>query len=123
MVGEADTNYDMWETSLPDPIKTDPLWRQRAYRLALFAAHLGWEDATRLARDLRTRGLADQLLRAVGSIGANIAEGYSRGTGADRARLYEYALGSARESRHWYCTVVPVLGSRVVRTRVDLWIS
>ena len=46
-------------------------------------------------------GLADQLCRALGSVSANVAEGYSRGTGRDRARFYEYALGSARESRDW----------------------
>ncbi len=46
---------------------------------------------------------ADSLWKmTVGSIRANIAEGYSRGTGKDRARFYEYALGSARESRDWY---------------------
>ncbi|MFN8404533.1 MAG: four helix bundle protein [Anaerolineales bacterium] len=36
---------------------------------------------------------------AVGSVGANISEGYSRSSGKDRARFYEYALGPARESR------------------------
>ena len=53
-------------------------------------------------QDRRTIGLADQLYRSLGSIGANLAEGYSRGTGKDRAHFYEYALGSARESRDWY---------------------
>ncbi len=32
----------------------------------------------------------------------NIAEGYSRRSGKERARFYEYALGSAREARTWY---------------------
>jgi len=38
----------------------------------------------------------------MGSISANIAEGYSRRSGKDQARFYEYALGSAREARVWY---------------------
>jgi four helix bundle protein len=52
-------------------------------------------------------GLSDQLYEAVGSVSANLAEGYSRGTGKDRARFYEYALGSARESRDWYFKARP----------------
>jgi four helix bundle protein len=95
-------NYQEWAGSVPREITGDPLWRVEAYRLALFAAEVGWHDVTKLIRDQRTRSLSDQLYRALGSVSANIAEGYSRGTGRDRARFYEYALGSARESRDWY---------------------
>ena len=59
-----------------------------AYRLALFAADLGWHDVTKLAGDRRKLDLAGQLYRALGSIEANIPEGYSRGSGRDRARFY-----------------------------------
>lgn len=31
-----------------------------------------------------------------------MAEGYSRASGRDRVRLFEYALGSVREAIHWY---------------------
>jgi four helix bundle protein len=72
------------------------------YRLALFAADLAWQDVSKLNKDRRTLGLADQLYRAVGSIGANIAEGYSHRSGKAQARFYEYALGSTREARGWY---------------------
>jgi four helix bundle protein len=54
--------------------------------------------------------VAGQIYRAVGSIGANIAEGYSRSSPRDRARFYEYALGSAREAREWYLRGRAVLG-------------
>ena len=67
---------------------------------------------------MRTRSLADQLYRSLGSISANIAEGYSKGTGKDRARFYEYALGSARESRDWYFKARHVLGDEVVEHRI-----
>ncbi|MFQ6040547.1 MAG: four helix bundle protein [Candidatus Poribacteria bacterium] len=53
-------------------------------------------------RDKRTLGLSDQLYRALGAIGSDIAEGFSRKSGKDKARFYEYGLGSARESRDWY---------------------
>lgn len=83
-------------------LTADPLWQMRVYRLALFASDLGWHDVSVLAEDPRMRSLADQLYRALGSIAANIAEGYSRHSGKERARFYEYALGSAREARTWY---------------------
>ena len=95
-------NYDEWAAQVPQEITDDALWTVEAYRLGLFVADVGWYDVTRLMRDRRTHNLAGQLYRALGSIGANLAEGYSRGTGKDRARFYEYALGSARESRDWY---------------------
>ena len=91
-----------------------------AYRLGLFAADVGWHDATKLMRDKRTLELSDQLYRALGSISANLAEGYSRGTGRDRARFYEYALGSARESRDWYYKGRHILGPAVTTHRLSL---
>lgn len=42
-----------------------------------------------------------QFVRAVSSVAANVAEGYSRGGTADRVRFYTYALGSAREALAW----------------------
>jgi len=65
-------------------------------------------------------GLSDQLYRALGSISANIAEGYSRSTGMDRARFYEYALGSAQESRDWYYKGRRKLGDKIVNKRLEI---
>src|SRR6476469_4107874 len=113
-------NYQEWEASVPAAIISDSLWRMEAYRLALFAADIGWQDVTALIQDKRTIALADQLYRALGSVGANLAEGYSRGTGKDRARFYEYALGSARESRDWYYKGRHILAESVVAHRLDL---
>jgi four helix bundle protein len=92
----------------------------KVYRLALFLGDLAWHDTPRLVSDRRLVSLADQLLRAAGSIGANIAEGYSRQSGRDRARFYEYALGSARESRHWYYAGRHRLSDRVTEHRMKL---
>jgi four helix bundle protein len=113
-------NYKEWEATVPETITGDALWRVQAYRLALFVADIGWEDVTKLAQDRRTRALSDQLYRALGSISANIAEGYSRGTGKDRARFYEYAFGSARESRDWYYKARHVLDNTVIEHRLSL---
>ena len=112
--------FSAWEETVPDAIRGDVLWRMTVYRLALFLSDQSWDDVTTLHRDGRTRRVADQLYRAVGSISANVAEGYSRGSGKDRARFYEYALGSAREARDWYYTARHKLGDDVTAARLDL---
>ena len=113
-------DYDEWLRSVPAEITGDSLWNVKAYRLALYVAELGWQDVTALTVDRRLLGLSDQLCRALGSISANIAEGYSRSTGMDRARFYEYALGSARESRDWYYKSRHKLGEKIVNQRLEL---
>jgi hypothetical protein len=103
-------SYATWERGVPESITDDSLWKVRAYRLALFLSDVGWHDVTKLMGDRR----------ALGSIGANLAEGYSRGSGKDRARSYEYALGSARECRDWYYKGRHILGDAVVGHRLAL---
>lgn len=113
-------NYDDWLKSVPVEISGDLLWKVEAYRLALFIADLAWRDVTKLTQDRRMFGLSDQLYRAVGSISANVSEGYSRSSGKDRVRFYEYALGSARESRGWFYQGRHVLGENVAQHRMRL---
>jgi len=117
---ESGMNYEEWAGSVPDAITGDLVWKVEAYRLALFLADLGWHDVTRLSQDRRTLNLSDQLYRSIGSICANLAEGYSRSTGKDRARFYEYALGSARESRDWYYKGRHILGNEITSHRLRL---
>ena len=92
-------NYEEWGKSVPEAIRGDTLWKVEVYRLGLLLSDLAWYDTTKLMRDKRTLDLAGQLYEAIGSVSANVAEGYSRGSNKDRARFYEYSLGSARESR------------------------
>ena len=113
-------NYEEWVATVAEEIKADSLWKVTAYRLALFLGDLGWYNTAVLVRNRRMLSLSDQLYRALGSISANLAEGYSRGTGKDRARFYEYALGSARESRDWYFKARHVLGEVVFQHRLQL---
>jgi four helix bundle protein len=112
--------YDEWEQQFPTDIRKDTLWSVECYRLGLFLSDLVWKDCIKLLRDRRTQGIADQVYRAAGNISSNIGEGYSRGTGKDRARFYEYALGSARESRDWYFKARQVLTPKVVDHRINL---
>jgi four helix bundle protein len=111
-------SFDAWEAAADDSCRADPLWRMTAYRLSVYMLEAGWEDARALQRAALTKSVATQLYRALGSVAANIAEGYSRSSGPDRARLFEYALGSAREARAWYLASKPVLGPAAVSLRV-----
>ena len=112
--------YEEWERSVPQAITGDILWKVQVYRIGLYAADIGWPDVTKLAQDRRTLSLSSQLYQALGSISANVAEGYSRASGKDRARFYEYALGSAREARDWYYKGRHVLDDEITSHRLDL---
>jgi four helix bundle protein len=92
----------------------DPLFRMRAYRLAVELLEVAWQDAKTLSDHTVTERMSGQLYAAVSSIGSNIGEGYSRSSGKDRARVFEFALGSVRESIHWYRASRPVLGETIV---------
>ncbi len=116
-------NFEEWLKTVPCEITNDVLWKVEVYRLALLLSDLSWYDVTKLIRDKRTLELSSQLYEAVGSISANIAEGYSRGTGRDRARFYEYSLGSARESRDWYFKGRHVLGDQITKHRFGLLVQ
>ena len=115
-------DFNEWAKAVPLVIREDVLWRLTAYRAALFIADLGWEDVTCLAKDRRSRAIADQLYRALCGISPNIAEGYSRGSGKDRARFYEYSLGSVRESIDWYFKSRHVLTVEVAEHRIGVLI-
>jgi four helix bundle protein len=73
-----------------------------AYRFAIEASDAAWDDASTMKSEPLLAEVAPQLVRAIGSVAANIAEGYARRSARDRIRFYEYALGSVEESRAWY---------------------
>jgi len=116
-------NFEEWQNDVSESIKTDSLWKMSVYRYALFLGDLGWFDVTKLQQDRRMFGLSDQLYRALGSVSANIAEGYSRGSNKERAHFYEYSLGSARESRDWYHKARHLLGNVVVEHRMNMLVQ
>ena len=111
--------FSKWESSVPRAEREDPLWRMTAYRYSRFLIPQAREDARALYAHPLGRPLMDQLWRAAGSIPANIAEGYSRGTGADRARFYEYSLGSTRECVVWYEAARGILPDDLIANRLD----
>lgn len=115
--------FEEWLTTVPTEITADALWNMKLYQQALFLGDLAWFDACKLVAPRQTLGISDQLNRAVGSISANIAEGYSKASSKDQARYYEYALGSAREARDWYYKARHVLGDEVAIHRMRLLVQ
>jgi four helix bundle protein len=109
-----------WEATLPVLFRQDPIWRTPAYRFGLWLSDLVKADASRLRLDRNSGNDADQLLRAVGAISSNLSEGYSRTTGAERARYYDYALATARESKDWYFKARHVLGNDTIEQRHEV---
>ncbi len=109
----------MSHSVISSELSRDPLARMRAYQLARELVPDAWKDAKVLKAEPITEEIAGQLYAAACSVAANIAEGYSRSSGRDRAKIFEYALGSVRESMEWYRSVDPVLGEAIARDRLD----
>ena len=112
--------YAEWLETVPSEITNDPIWKLQVYRLALFADDIGWNDVLVLSKNNLMWSVADQLHRSLGSISANLTEGYSRSKRLDRARFIEFSLGSARESRDWYYKSRHVLPAEVIQHRMEL---
>ena len=113
---EFDMQYEEWANAQPELIRSDALWTLDSYRIALYLVELSTSDMRR-ARDGDLAPARKQLLKAVISISANIAEGYSRPTLADRSRFIAYALGSTRESVTWYASFRVPLGDATLFAR------
>lgn len=113
-------NYQEWMKIVPEEITQDPLWGLEVYRLGFFIADITWDDTEALFKNPSTRNAADQIRRSLDSISANIAEGYSRSTGKDRARYFEYSLGEAREAKEHIYKVRRAMKPEVVVHRMNI---
>ena len=112
-------DLDEWVSLAPDALRSAPIWKVRAFQIATYVASCASQDALELERQPRFRNVGSQLVRAAGSIAANIAEGYARRSRKDRIRYYEYALGSANETSSWYT----VIASAIRRDCLDARLS
>ena len=72
----------------------------RVYKLAEDIADHIWEIVSKwdyFAKDT----IGKQLVNSADSVGANIAEGYGRGSHADNRRFAKISRGSLFEVKHW----------------------
>src|SRR5262245_5540689 len=76
-----------------------------------------WNDSEIMLRDIRGREIVRQMTKCVGSISANIEEGYGRGFGKEYPQFLRIARGSARESRGWYKKSKFLLPTEVIDRR------
>jgi len=72
----------------------------QVYQIALQLSDKAWSIYQILPKEFRYE-MGSQFLRAVDSIGANIAEGYGRFHYKDSMKFYYNARGSLWESKHW----------------------
>ena len=93
------------------------LQRVEAWCIATALIDATWIDAVEMQKHPLLKGPAAQLVQAVGSIAANVAEGYSRRSSRERIRFYEYALGSTEEARAWYRVGQRAIGPQVHGSR------
>ena len=89
------------------------------YQLSLELWDVCWADTEILSKDFRGREIAKQLIRSVGSISANIEEGYGRGFGKEYPQFLRITRGSARESKGWYVKSKFLLDKKDIDERVN----
>ncbi|MBI3831092.1 MAG: four helix bundle protein [Planctomycetes bacterium] len=89
----------------------------RYYQISLQLWDEMWNDTETMMRDVRGKEITKQLARSVGSICANIEEGYGRGFGKEYVQFLRYSRGSARESKGWYYRARKLLDPKVQMAR------
>jgi len=114
-------SFEEWVATVSERVKAEACWRFEAYPKALYVYELAWDDCEALMRDGRGHAVARQLIRSVGSISANLEEGYGRGVGGKEYLYFlRIAEGSARESKGWYFRGQQLLGPTVIEARQAL---
>ena len=90
----------------------------RFYNKAMALYDQCWNDCDILMKDFRGKEVAAQLIRSVGSVAANIEEGYGRGYGKEYPRYLRISRGSAKESRGWYLRSKFLLPAELIDERI-----
>jgi four helix bundle protein len=114
------SGYEAWERGVHPRIQAESIWGFYGYRKALYAYDLAWQDCDALQPDPRGKAIAQQLIRSVGSISANLEEGHGRGYGKQRDWFLRVASGSARETKGWYWRAKSLLKPEVIDARLAL---
>jgi four helix bundle protein len=115
-----DPVFRAWEQQVRPSLREDPLWSLHSYRVAMFALQSAQDDVAAAARRGADPAATAQLLRALGSVCANVAEAFGRPTATDRSRFLSYAIGSVREAISWYHALARHLASGELDRRLDV---
>ena len=70
------------------------------YKISFHLSNYVWNVVLKWD-SLEKRTIGEQLIRAVDSISANIAEGFGRYNKKDKIKFYRYSQGSLSESLDW----------------------
>jgi len=97
----------------------DRIQKNEVHELALELFDKFWKDSDKIGQDYRGREVVRQLVRSIGSISANIEEGYGRGYGKPYAQYLRIARGSARESKGWYIKARHLIPLEVINKRCE----
>ena len=60
--------FEEWVKTLPDSLRSDPLWKSSYYRLSMYLYDLMWIDTEVINKDFRGREIVHQLVRSAGSV-------------------------------------------------------
>ena len=79
------------------------------------------EDVKKFPNSIGARIVADQLLRSIGSISANIAEGFNSKTTRKYLSYLDISLNSSAEAENWYYKVRDAnwLDKNIINQRVE----
>ncbi len=121
MAYDEELPFDEWVKTLPDSLRSDPLWKSAYYRLSMYVYDLMWIDAEKINKDFRGREIVHQLVRSAGSVCANMEESYRRGIGTpDFVRIMRISLGELGETQGWYFRARHILGSEILDRRIKV---
>ncbi len=121
MAYDKELPFDEWVKTLPDSLRSDPLWKSAYYRLSMYIYDLMWIDAEKINKDFRGREIVHQLVRSSGSVCANMEESYRRGIGTpDFVRIMRISLGELGETQGWYFRSRHILGNEILDKRIKI---
>ena len=121
MAYDKELPFDEWVNTLPDSLRSDPLWKSAYYRLSMYVYDLMWLDVQKINKDFRGREIVHQLVRSSGSVCANMEEAYRRGIGTpDFVRIMRISLGELGETQGWYFRSRHILGDEVLNKRIEV---
>jgi four helix bundle protein len=114
-------SFEKWTKTLPDSLRSDPLWKFTYYRFSMYLYDLVWIDAESIGKDFRGQEIVRELVRSSGSVCANMEEAYRHGSATpDFVRIMRVSLGKLGEMQGWYFRSRHILASEILEKRIKV---